>query len=70
MRTGVNQPISASASGLNDGGFTLADRSLAFAYATGKAKGENHRADDDQQFSHRDPRFKYRNQYSHYFVYF
>jgi hypothetical protein len=31
--------------GLNYRRFALADRSLAFTYATGKAKGENHRAD-------------------------
>jgi len=47
--------VGPSASGLNDGGFTLADRGLAFADATRKAKGENHRADDNQQFSHRVP---------------
>ena len=42
-----------SALGLNYWGFTLTNRSLAFTYATGKAKGENHRADYNQQFSHR-----------------
>jgi hypothetical protein len=31
--------------GLNYRRFTFADRSLAFTYATSKAKGENHRAD-------------------------
>jgi hypothetical protein len=34
-----------SALGLNYWGFTLTNRSLAFTYATSKAKGENHRAD-------------------------
>jgi hypothetical protein len=38
--------------GLNNRRFALADRSLAFTYATSKAKGENHRADYDQEFSH------------------
>jgi hypothetical protein len=54
-----------SALGLNYWGFTLTNRSLAFTYATSKAKGENHRADYNQQFSHRGPRLKYQNQYGH-----
>jgi len=37
---------------LNNWRFALANRSFAFTYATGKAKGENHRANYNQEFSH------------------
>ena len=42
-------------SGLNNWGFALADRSLAFADTTSKAKGQYDRADYNQKFFHESP---------------
>ena len=41
--------------GLNNRRFALANRRFAFTYAPGKAKGENHRANYNQEFSHSVP---------------
>jgi hypothetical protein len=41
---------------LNNWSFALANRGLAFAYATSKPKGENHRTHYNQKFSHGAPR--------------
>jgi hypothetical protein len=38
---------------LNNWGFTLANGCLAFAYASGKAKGENYRANHNQELVHK-----------------
>jgi hypothetical protein len=42
-------------SGLNNWGFALADRSLAFPDTTSKAKGQYDRADYNQKFFHESP---------------
>jgi hypothetical protein len=53
--------------GLNNRGFTLANRSLAFAYAASKPKGENYRTNCNQQFSHGVPQCeKVRGSYRHH----
>jgi len=47
-----------SALGLNNRGFTLTDRSLAFTDAASEAEGKNCTANRDQECSHRAPQLK------------
>ncbi len=51
-KRGRTRLLERSALGLNDRSLTLTNRRFALADAACKAKGENHRADQNEEFFH------------------